>query len=103
MLRARTEPPLATKIARHLMAPVIWRPMDTKRILADLRSERDRINNAIAAIEHLEGTRRTQARGAATGQGRRRGRMSAAARKRLSDLLKKRWAQGKMGRKATKK
>ncbi len=78
-------------------------PMDTKRILADLRAERDRINNAIAAIEHLDGTGTTQARGAATRQGRRRGRISAAGRKRLSELMKKRWAQGKMGRKASKK
>ncbi len=79
-------------------------PMDTKQILASLRAERDRLNNAIAAIESLDGTGITQARGAANTLRRRRSRISAAGRKRLSDLLKKRWAQGKMGRaKATKK
>ena len=72
--------------------------MDTSRILSDLRAERDRIDRAIAAIEGLDSTGRARAvrppRVAAARK--RRGRMSAAARRKLSRLLKQRWAQGKM-------
>ena len=72
--------------------------MNTNRILADLRAERQRIERAIAAIEGLDSTGRRKmgrpAKAAATR--RRRGRMSAAARRKLSRLLKQRWAQGKM-------
>ncbi len=74
--------------------------MDTNRILAELRVERDRIDGAIAAIEGLNSTGRRRAgrppRAGATRN--RRGRMSAAARRKLSRLLKQRWAQGKMKR-----
>jgi hypothetical protein len=74
--------------------------MQTNRILAELRAERDRIDRAIAAIEGLNSTGRRSdgrpPRAAATR--RRRGRMSAAARRKLSRLLKQRWAQGKMKR-----
>jgi len=61
--------------------------MDTSKILSDLRAERDRIDRAIAAIEGLNSAGR-----------RRAGRppRAAAARRKLSRLLKQRWAQGKM-------
>ena len=73
--------------------------MDTDRILAELRVERDRIDGAIAAIEGLNSTaRRKVGRPPRAGATRRRGRMSAAARRKLSRLLKQRWAQGKMKR-----
>lgn len=70
--------------------------MDTKRILAELKSERARIDRAISAITGISSD------GPATSaQKKRRGGISAAGRKRLSMLLKRRWAQGKMkGRKA---
>jgi len=72
--------------------------MDTHRILAELRAERERIDHAITAIEAVNSTGRRRLgrppREAATR--RRRGRMSAAARRKLSRLLKQRWAQGKM-------
>ena len=61
--------------------------MDTRRILAELRAQGSRIERAIAAIEALQ----TASARAAKGRGRRR--MSAAARKRLSALMKSRWAQ----------
>jgi len=72
--------------------------MDTNRILAELRAERDRIDRAIAAIEGLNSTghRRVGRPPRAVQQPRRRSRMSAAARRKLSRLLKQRWAQGKM-------
>ncbi len=87
------------------MSSVLLPAMDTRGILVKLHAERDRLNAAIAAMERLGGTGKTQAHRAAgtSTVSRRRGRMSAAARKRLSDLLKKRWAQGKMGRRASKK
>jgi hypothetical protein len=74
--------------------------MDINRILADLRAERDRIDRAIAAIEGLNSTGRRRVGRPPTGarKPRRRSRMSAAARRKLSRLLKQRWAQGKMKR-----
>ncbi len=75
--------------------------MDTRRILAELRAERSRIDQAIAAIEAIgvnarigRGRRRTAttlAPGAA--RPRRRHRISAAGRKRLSEMMKQRWAE----------
>ena len=73
--------------------------MDTRKILSDLRSERNRIDRAIAAVESLNnntGNSNGRRGGTATKRGRRR--MSAAARKKLSRLLKQRWAQGMMKR-----
>jgi len=73
--------------------------MDTRKILAELRSERDRIGHAILAIEAIsgEGTRLTRAvRAARTpSKPRRRYRMTAAARKKLSAMMKARWAERK--------
>ena len=78
--------------------------MDTKGILAELRAERSRIDRAIAAFESLN----LRGHGAAAREPRtttanRRGRMSTAARRKLSRLLKLRWAQGKMKPKAKAK
>ena len=72
--------------------------MDTNRILADLHAERDRIEQAISALEAVNSTLRRTAASAprAAVTRRKRGRMSAAARRKLSRLLKQRWAQGKM-------
>jgi len=72
--------------------------MDTNRILAILRAERERIEHAISAIEGLSSTGGRKAgrppKAATSRPGRRR--ISTAARRRLSLLLKQRWAQGKM-------
>ena len=73
--------------------------MDTKRILSELKSERARIDRAIAAITGISSD--GVSRPATFARKKRRGGISAAGRKRLSMLLKKRWAQGKMnGRRA---
>jgi hypothetical protein len=71
--------------------------MDTNRILAQLRAERDRIDQAISALEAVDSTepRRVGRPPRAAAIPRRRGRMSAAARRRLSRLLKQRWVQGR--------
>jgi len=74
--------------------------MNTNSILAELRAERDRIDSAIAAIAGLNSHQMAGHQPSTPATGKRRGGMSAAARKRLSRLLKQRWAQGKMGRKA---
>jgi len=73
--------------------------MDVKRILAELRDEQTRITQAIAALEAIsaDDTKRPLTTNA---KKRRRSRLTAAGRKRLSELMKKRWAQGKMKRKA---
>jgi hypothetical protein len=74
--------------------------MDIQNILADLKRERERLDRAIGALEGL-GTQ-TRRRGrpvgshqAATGPKRKRRHMSAASRKRISDMMKQRWAERK--------
>ena len=71
--------------------------MDTRTILADLRAELNRLNQAIAALESLDGTApaTTPAAIAAPKRGGRR-RMSAAGRKRISEATKARWAAKRM-------
>jgi hypothetical protein len=78
--------------------------MNITSILAELKAERTRIENAITAIESLNNsTGRTRGRTARVSSApkRHRRRLSAAARTKLSRLMKQRWAQGKM--KARKK
>jgi hypothetical protein len=73
--------------------------MDIADVLSELRSQRDRLDRAIAAIEGItsDGARRQPRTGA---KRRRRGGISAAGRRRLSMLMKRRWASGKMKRRA---
>jgi hypothetical protein len=73
--------------------------MNINSILSELKSERDRIERALAAIEGLNSTGVRLVHRAA----RATSRMSAAARRKLSQLMKQRWAQGKMGKKASAK
>lgn len=72
--------------------------MNTLSILSELRAERDRIEKAISALEALESVP-TSARHGATDQAaaaKRPGRrMSADARRRISEAAKKRWAEQK--------
>jgi hypothetical protein len=73
--------------------------MDINEIVSNLREERDRINEAIQALEGTAGNgRRGRRRGvvhqAATGRKPKR-RLSAAAKKRLSESAKARWAKAK--------
>jgi hypothetical protein len=72
--------------------------MDVNEILQQLKSERNRLEGAIQALEGLSsgGTRRGPGRPAgSTSTGKRRGprHMSASARKRISEMMKKRWAE----------
>ena len=67
--------------------------MDTRQLLSELRAERDRIAQAIDAIERLSGTSNRAGKAAAASAGKPRRKMSAAARKRISEAAKKRWAE----------
>jgi len=69
--------------------------LDIERIVAELEQERDRISQVIASLKGINssgGTRRSAAWNVRPGS-KRRGGMSAAARKRLSQTMKKRWAE----------
>jgi len=91
--------------------------MNINSILGELRAERGRIDRAISAIEGLNSTgrrkvgrpptvrratRRRRGRMSAPGRAKQSQaskpvrRMSAAARRKMSRLLKQRWAQGEM-------
>ena len=67
--------------------------METAKILTDLRTELNRLNKAIAALESLDGTATatTPAAKAAPAQAKRRG-LTPAGRRRLSEKMKARWA-----------
>ncbi|HET7871314.1 MAG TPA: hypothetical protein VFL42_02310 [Terriglobales bacterium] len=68
--------------------------MDTQQIISELEAERDRLEQAISA---LRGSLRTRG----NGRGRRgRRRLSPAAKKRISEQMKKRWAERKKAMKA---
>lgn len=77
--------------------------MNIQNLVSDLKAERNRLDQAIAA---LEGGRSSNRRGRppklASTTGRPRRHMSAAARKRISAAMKQRWAKWK-GRSAPKK
>ena len=71
--------------------------MDLARIVSELKSERDRISRAIALLEN-ESTRtnRRIAMPIKTAPSKKRSRgLTPAGRKRLSEAMKKRWADRK--------
>jgi hypothetical protein len=73
--------------------------LDIESIVADLKKERDRVVKAIAALAGMGSTSTGKRRGrkpgakAAAKTGKRRGGISKEGRKRLSELMKKRWAE----------
>jgi hypothetical protein len=73
--------------------------LEIDKIVADLKKERDRLVSAIAALVGVGSTATGKRRGrkpgrkAATTTSKRRGGISKAGRKRLSDMMKKRWAE----------
>jgi anti-sigma factor RsiW len=72
--------------------------LDTGRIVAELKRERDRLSQAIAALEgqspKAAAKRSAVSHRAARGK-KKRGHLTPAGRKRLSDMMKKRWAEKK--------
>jgi len=73
--------------------------LDITKIVADLKSERDRLSRAISALEGAaSGTAMKKAAAVRATPGRPRGRrggISAEGRKRLSEAMKRRWAERK--------
>jgi hypothetical protein len=74
--------------------------LEIDKIVADLKKERDRLANAIEALLGIgsagNGRRRGRKPGtkmAATTRKKRRGGITKEGRKRLSELMKKRWAE----------
>lgn len=70
-------------------------PLNIEQIVAELKTERDQLDKAIAAIEGLNSTGRRRGRPPASisvPKKRSRRHMSAAARKRISQATKRRWA-----------
>jgi len=65
--------------------------MDRATIIAELEAERDRLDSAIAALQGTERRVRT-ASGKPDGRSRRR-HLSAAAKRKIGDAMKKRWAE----------
>jgi hypothetical protein len=65
-------------------------------MIAELKAERDRIDEAIAAIGKVGSARGRRGRppGKST-RTRRKHRLTPSGRKRLSDMMKKRWAESR--------
>ena len=61
-------------------------PMDIGAMLSQLKSERDRLETAISALEKLGGTAVKGSRS------RKRRQLSASARQRIADAQRARWA-----------
>ncbi len=82
--------------------------MDITTILAELKRERDRLSRAIAVLEGTDVAKSSPGKSAAptliNRKGKKGSRLSAEGRKRLSEMMKKRWAErrkkGTVGRKA---
>ena len=79
--------------------------MDIQQILSDLKGERERIDAAIRALEGTGKSGRGPGRppGSGSAKGGKRRTMSAAARKRISEMMKLRWAERKKKAKAKAK
>jgi hypothetical protein len=71
--------------------------LNTQEILKELKAERNRLDRAIAALDGANSTRATMAphKPSSNGARRKRNHLTAAGRKRLSMLMKKRWAEKK--------
>ena len=69
--------------------------MDLNKILGDLRAEKERIDRAIAALGGSVARRGRKPGTVMKPKKKRRGGLTAAGRKRLSELMKKRWAERK--------
>ena len=81
--------------------------MDIQTLVLELTKERDRIEKAIAALSGIGTPARRPGRPVGSGAGKsagatktRRRHMSPAARKRISEMMKKRWAERKRKAKA---
>ena len=68
--------------------------LNIEAIVSDLKAERTRIDNALAALGGLSPNGpKSRTRSSRPNTTRKRGHLSAAGRRRLSELMKKRWAE----------
>jgi hypothetical protein len=70
--------------------------LDIQTIVEELQSERDRLNQAIAALEGLSPratAKRSHVPNPGTHSKKKRGGLTPEGRKRLSEMMKKRWAK----------
>jgi hypothetical protein len=71
--------------------------LDTQRIVSELKAERNRLDKAISALDGASATRASVAKNVMSMDGaqapKKRHHLTAAGRKRLSMLMKKRWAE----------
>jgi hypothetical protein len=69
--------------------------LNVEAILFELKRERDRIEKAISALEGIasRGTGSRAKHHEASARKRKRGQMSPEGRKRISEMMKKRWAE----------
>ena len=82
--------------------------MDISAIVSELKRERDRLNRAIAALEGTDvarsGPKKSASPTLVIRKAKKGGHLTAEGRKRLSEMMKKRWAErkkkGTVGRKA---
>jgi hypothetical protein len=81
--------------------------VDIAAILSELKRERDRLNRAIAALEGTDGARIGSKRSASPTlviRKAKKGRhLTAEGRKRLSEMMKKRWAERRRKSTASRK
>jgi hypothetical protein len=69
--------------------------VDLRKVVSELKQERDRLNRAIAALEGVQAPATVAAKGSSTPAAKKakKHNISAEGRKRLSDMMKKRWAE----------
>jgi len=69
--------------------------VDLVKVVSDLKRERDRLDRAISALEGIEGATATVRAGSSkpVAQKPKKHRLTTEGRKRLSDMMKKRWAE----------
>ena len=69
--------------------------MDLVKVVSELKRERDRLDRAITALEGIEGAAATARAGASrpVAQKAKKHHLTTEGRKRLSDMMKKRWAE----------
>ncbi len=73
--------------------------MNISEILAELRRERARIDDAITALERV-GSAKPRGGAAGRSKPRRKRRLTPEGRRRLSEMMKKRWAERRKRAKA---
>ena len=69
--------------------------MDLRNVVSELKQERDRLNRAIAALEGIEvaAVVTTKAPSKPAAKKAKKHNLTAEGRKRLSEMMKKRWAE----------